>query len=742
MAFGDSIKLGNIQENWLFKLANNNSGYLYMSFSSVVYSSNYYEGVILNKPTISDTISLSKSTAATSGISIKIPDYNYNGSPISKELWGTNSYINRVCTVHSQINNDTPNQIGSFRVNGLSSDGKAITIKMISYRPWDNVTVPNVKSPKGNYFPVAYGDFTVNTSTVSSPAFCTSKDLYPAPVEQVQNFDFLALQPKNTSEGKLHFYDKSSDTFIPLDDVNSSSVALGDGYTNSTTVDLHRAYKLRPNSIISTDDYDDYDDNGAETIDSDDSTFSLLNFAMGDGTLSSANRQWSKTTTVNANVSQIQHKIDEYKTGFTFAFTLDIEAIGDSGDTFNIAFAINDKTTGSYVAVKSYSYVGTFVSVGQHDLTSTGIIVTGDQDSTNNLISVAKDTHFSNDFEANIKGLSTDSISYQVSWLFYFTGNQGTSGRQFTAVDIDFKMYDTFIQPKLKIPTNSTDKAEYNSVSESIANVETLYSGSDGLTRTYTGSSGVATEIHEAHRALLKDHAGLDDSDADIDGWSALDSSKDWKIRYWLTEPTLLKDVLNKLQYEGGFIFRDRFGVPQYIHIPDSISGVITLTKYDIANIVIENTPLSEISTKQNIGYQKHPAENRYLTNVTSTNSTPRTTYNIQAKENIEEVSLDAYVSPTIPTSPANSGNKANRNDDHYSYYNAINGDVFFSCSFDLVNPAFYDLEVGSFIVFDNDNMYPESPFGQSSGTWTNLNMMIVSTRRTPGKLSIKAREI
>ena len=118
MAFGLSIGLGNIKENWLFKLANNNSGFLYLAFADVLYSSNYYRGVILNRPTISETISLTNSTASTSGISITIPDFDYNGNPVSKEIFGgTNEYINRECTIHSKINDDTPVKIGSFRVD-------------------------------------------------------------------------------------------------------------------------------------------------------------------------------------------------------------------------------------------------------------------------------------------------------------------------------------------------------------------------------------------------------------------------------------------------------------------------------------------------------------------------------------------------------------------------------------------------------------------------------------------------
>lgn len=739
MAFGDSIKLGNIQENWLFKLANNNSGYLYFAFSDVIYSSNYYRGVVLGNPSISESISLSKSTASTSGISIKIPDFDYNGSPISKELWGTNSYLNRVCTVHSKINDDTPNQIGAFRVSGMSSDGKVITIKMISHRAWDNITIPNVKSPKGNYFPIAFGDFSTNTSTVSSPALCDSRDLYPAPIEQVENDDFIALQAKNSTGGKLHFYEKSADIFVPLDDVNNNSVALGDGYVNKTDIDLHRAYKLRPNSIVATGDYQDFSDNGANTIDGDSNTYSALTESIS--SFSSSNQVWYNQTVITANVPQLQHECQEYKTGYTVSFTWNLGGIANQNDIITIGVDISDTTGGSYAEAMEKNYVAVFQSNGEYSLTDNELLLASGDQTGNGIINSTKATFTSSDYKSSIKGLSTDTITYRITFSAVLTNSSGgASAGSLNVSDLDFRLYDTFIQPQVKIPVRSTDEAKHNSASESIASVETLYAGNNGIKESYSGSNNAITEIHEAHRTMLINYAGM--ATTTPTGWSDLESSKDWKIRYWLTEPTLLKDVLEKLQYEGGFIFRERYGVPQYIHIPDSISTITTLTKNDIANISISNTPLTQISTKQNIGYEKHPAEDRYMTNVTSTNSTPRTTYNIDTKENIEDVELDAYVSPTIPTTPANSGNKANRNDDHYSYYNAINGGVFLECSFDMVNPEFYDLEVGHFIVFDNNNMYPETPFGQSSGTWTGLNMIITSTKRTQGKLSIKAREI
>ena len=143
----------------------------------------------------------------------------------------------------------------------------------------------------------------------------------------------------------------------------------------------------------------------------------------------------------------------------------------------------------------------------------------------------------------------------------------------------------------------------------------------------------------------------------------------------------------------------------------------------------------SNLLTKMNINYEKHPSDSRYVTNVSSSNSSSRSNWNIQTKENIQEVNLDAYVSPTIPTSPS-----TNPNDDFYTYYDNIFGDIKMLISCSIVNPKYYNLEIGDIVTFDD--MYPKNPFGYNSSNWSGINFMIVSMQRTVGKMSIKARQI
>ncbi len=304
------------------------------------------------------------------------------------------------------------------------------------------------------------------------------------------------------------------------------------------------------------------------------------------------------------------------------------------------------------------------------------------------------------------------------------TGVSGSGTCAVTAKVFDVRLF-------LKVNNDPTDDPVG---AKKIIEDTKLYCGADGLTETYSGSSGAITEIHEAHRTLLTNFASLPTSDPS--GWSNLDSDKDWKIRYWRSEPQSLISILEQLQYEGGFLYSPNRG---YIHIRDSESADTTLSKFDLTNISLGHTPFTELLTKMNINYRKHPAENTYIKSITSTNSTTRTNYNISTAENIKEVNLDAYVSPDVPSSPS-----SNPNDDFYSYYDNIFGSVKAVISANIINPKFFNhddnsdlLGIGSKIKFED--MHPEKLFGKA---FTDIIFIITDFSRSPGEITFTAREI
>jgi hypothetical protein len=726
-----------IKQNWLFQLHyDDESAFTGLSFYDTTVSQDYY-GSITNKPSIREKIDLINSKSSTSNVSLTVANFKYLGDDFSAELYGgTRKYINRIVKIYIQPNDASSLSdcllIYTGKLKSISHNIDLINLDIEAKRVWDGIEVPNVLSPKGNYFPLSYGDYTVNTSTVASPDFCTSRDLFPLLIEKVENDDFFALQTKNSGRGKLHLYEKDLDTFVSLDDANNSSVAYGNGFVNKTDFDLERSLRFRPSSIIQDADYTDFNDNGLNTLDSDVNTFSLLTESIG--AYSNSDRTFGGFSTINANVGQVTNEITSYKTGFNLGFTLDITATGVSSggtvDTLTISVQVNDKTTGSYVAVKQFNYTATFQSTGQFSLSSTNnnlLLTAGDQ-TGNGQIDQSKAIFTSNNFSSDVKGTTTNTISYQVSLLILHNNQSGIG--QIDDVDFDFKLYDTFVQVQSKIPIRDTDVAKHNPATESINRIKYLYTGTNGITDNGWNSSSAISTVISAHRDILHRNTSYTNSNTPTN-WSTISSAKDWQIRYWLLEPKSLKDVLEELQFNGGFIFRfNGQNQGEYIFIPDSISSDHTINTDDLENVGISLSSMNDIKTTMKIEYQKHPAENRYMKNVTSTNSNAETNLKIDTNENSKKVRLNALVSAPA-TSPS-----SNVNDDWYTYYNNIIGDQKILVSATVVAPSLYGIDVGDFVEFGT---MPVDPFGES---WSGKDFIVTSVSRQFGKLQCEFREV
>ena len=145
-----------------------------------------------------------------------------------------------------------------------------------------------------------------------------------------------------------------------------------------------------------------------------------------------------------------------------------------------------------------------------------------------------------------------------------------------------------------------------------------------------------------------------------------------------------------------------------------------------------------------NVNYDIHPALKTYQFNVSSENSTTVSKYNIQSKENVRNIDLDMLVSSIGDANPVGE----NRNDNFISYQNSLFGDIYLNITLDIVNPSKWvdsslnPIEVGDIIDFDNTNMFPETPMGFNSASWSGLNFVITEMKRAVGKLSIKARSV
>ena len=746
--FGDEIKSSNIVENWLFHFAGSGDD-LYLAFSDVKDSSIFYHGVILNKPSIRESLNLAKSTAKTSNISLQIPDFNYRGNPISELLvFSSNYFINQIVTVYSKINNDTKVEIGVFRLTNVSLSEDRLSLNLTAHRPSDNIQFPQDKTTENSIpVPVAYGNYTKNPATTfASPQFTNDLSSYayrPVPFNTIVDGKTLYVDGSATSDAELAVYEKSLDLFVPLEDAESATNNTDGAHHGQVKSSQKRAFNQRAHAHVENTNQTTAT-NVANAYDNSSSTFAQfqVNILQTDTTKTAnynfkfkpvsglRNSFFVAAKESDGDVAKINEDLNTSETGVDVtnndnlvandvvkvnseemavssissntltverAFNGTIAASHDNQDVLKQNETLNVLVVRYEVNFQSQFGSGTNVKVTFH--TDTGIVST---------------THTSNIGPFN-KKIQLSNITEEIKVRITFTALDSSG----LPTLIGFvKIYDIYLQIQ-RIEEQPLDE---------------LYTANDGLPDNSWNSASAITEIHEAHRDLLSRFAGL--SSSDPTGWSDLNSAKDWTLRYWQNDIIDLQKALDKLQFEGGFIYVPNRG---YIFIKDSESADVTLSKNDLSNVKIEHTPFSDLQTLMNINYQKHPSESRYIVSVDSTNSTTRTNYNIASAENKTQVNLDTYISPTIPTSPS-----SNPNDDWYTYYDNIFGEVKGIVSGKIINPKFFNhddngdlLGIGSKVSFAD--MHPEKLFGKD---FSNLIFIITDFKRSPGTIEFTAREI
>ncbi|MFQ6610779.1 MAG: hypothetical protein ACE5D7_08285, partial [Fidelibacterota bacterium] len=511
---------------------------------------------------------------------------------------------------------------------------------------------------------------------------------------------YITTRSDAASGSTPHFYDKILDKFLPFDSGSADTSSVDSVDAVDIPIYMKRTVDLRP---IATDASNGFPNNPDNSWDTSTSTFSqsstntVTATHIGGGTYSpdQANESlvlnvqegsgWIDTIYLYVKADVVITSATDYSGNNTGYLNIQATSFGATSNIIKrkIGSGAGTTSTSGYGAGNAYSRV---------DLSS-------NYDTTNAL----------------------DDLKVKAGW-YVDDGDGGGNGDTLTGY---VKVYDVYFEITFANDVINNPTGSY----KTIGDTKTVYIGANGRFNSYTGGGLIADEIHEVHRDLLAVFAGFDDSDANIDGWSSLDTDRSgYSVRWWVSEPTPLKAILERLQYEGGFIFRFRAdGSGQYIHIEDSPSTDHTLTPDDFTNLKVNLTPFSGLITKQEIEYERHPAENRYLSSTTFTNSTARTNWNIQTEEDIAKVRLDALVANVNPGS--------NPNDSFATYYDNIFGTIKTMGSCTIVNPQFYHIEVGDIVAFSSMDV---KAFADN---WTG-QYMVTSQRRTPGRIDITFREV
>ena len=786
----------------------------------------FYHGTITSQPKIRTSISLSKSTAKTGNISLSIANFNYKGDGFSAELWGARKYINRDVRIYSQLNGDSTFanclQVYSGRLVDVSHDINSIKLSITEQRPWDFISIPQDISSRGNYFPVVYGSYTVNSSTYAAPAYSATlaKAVHPIYVDKASYFYFpLVHEDYGSTDIILHYYESSLDSFIPLEDSNDSE-AYDSGFAVPSRCNAKRHFKAKPLGFI-----------GSRAWTNGDNAIDGTSDQTGSGTVATIEFGDGSDTSSPYSIALVRTNI----ANFIAVDDPPLLASSDSSNNYGFTLEINWKATNVYCITNSgasvdYNHIAvkedsTDTTIGSFDFADIeGTQVTDGDEDEDSGVTITQRT-FSYQLSAIYKtsGGFPDGVKMEFERLAAINNTGGSLVKLINDDDANLvSVYDIRAKYTLAIDklNDTTDGAQR------IASIKKLYSGHDGFAKSFAGGSGTASTGLEAHRDLLVRFTGWDAADSAIYNWddsypANVDSGSDldggintavtsigvddgddfkigniikitsekmlvtnissntltvtreylgttaaehadnagidivkssivedhrvttaWNIRWWALEPVELKKVLEQLQYEFGFIFKWRHdGTGSYWFIKDSYSSSeATLKASDISNLKINNTPFSGLLTDMRISYEKHPAENRYLSSQTSKDTTnnPRTVWNIKSKENIKEVNLDMNVNKPGNTDVGHADSDIN--DGFADYYMNIFGDIKKIISCDIINPAVsYNLETGDIIQFSNTaGEMPVEPFGDN---WADY-YMITDLKRSPGKVSITAREV
>ena len=658
------------RENLLVRLYYDASNYTAIALYDHTVSSVAHTGCILNNPSFRENIKLEKGTASSSNISLDCADATFGSDKLSALLInGSNTYLTRKVEIYS-ILNDSSNIADAVKIY----TGRLQSVTMDDARVKLNIVArlpwDMVELPNTKSDTNIYVPIVYGDYTGHGQTdFMTGKSLYPAPKTSSSNGNVYYLAGKSETTGVVNFYDNRADMFVYLEK-DQTATATRDSKDAFVVKNIfNRTYKFRPLATASGTGFT----NPGNAINTSDADYANQNHTS------------STNTSLSLELPSISGKL--------VSAYLYIKA--------DIILNSFTDTTEIKLTESSFGSDTTLISRSNGDGTGTTSLTTG---TSTNILSA----------------IQSNGNQLPDSLILKFTS------ATLNAVNSDCKIYDAFLVITTSI--DSTNEPEAAAKAES--DVEFVYSGNDGLpsNSSWSGDSNALTKVHEFHRDCLHRYLGITDTPTN---WSALDTAKSsWTGRYWETEPTSVKKILEQLQYEGGFIFLFSQETPKYVFIPDSISADHTLTKSDITNLKIGHTGVGDLVTKMEIGYDRHPAENKYESSYTYT-SGERSDYDFAANENVAQIDLDALVG-------AVSGG-SNRNDSFEKYYDSITGNLKTIVSCDVVDPTIGGLiEVGDFVQFTNGSM-DTKPFGDA---WTSKDFIITSVTRKVGvQVKIKCRE-
>ena len=262
--------------------------------------------------------------------------------------------------------------------------------------------------------------------------------------------------------------------------------------------------------------------------------------------------------------------------------------------------------------------------------------------------------------------------------------------------------------------------------------LQKVYVAQDGYPSngSWSGNSNVLTELHEFHRDICNRFLGV--TSVNTTAWNTLNSAKDWQGRLWENKAKPIKQILDKLAFEGGFCYTfSASGELKYIFAQDSYSSADhTLDKNDLTNLKISHTQISNMIMDMTVNYNKHPAKDEYRSQATDSDATLRTNYNIASGEQKHVFNLDYLTTGQGSDLDCNSGDP---NDGFMNYYGSLLVSPRVKIKAQIVNPAKFGMELGDICTFSS---MPTAKQWNKSWTASDTKYyMITGITRTSGRI-------
>lgn len=734
--YSNDVKKSIFTENWLFQMYyDNESAFNGFSYKNTIVDSINYNGFVINEPTIRHSIDLDKSVSRSGNISVTMANQKFKGVDLSREfINGSRKYLNRKLKVYSQLNDESSLSncllIFTGKLSDVSHDHESITLNFIVIKPFDNIIIPQNQGINDVYVPLIYGEY--NTSVADD------KEQFPAvATHTVAGGDrYFVYEADNDAQLNVFnhimwYYDRSADRLFPLVDNETDNNIIVD---NFETID-GKTYVYAPKEFTKR------FDSKCKSIETTPIQYTQANIGTVQGVFTNTGNEMIG----DVNVFPDETEFLQFQLSYSHSDNINVPNLFTNADVGKIKLNIphDHVLVNPTFTVRYKAYVGNNNSSGLLNQVEDFRVFISNEDGSNKRI------FFNAQTNQNIQTETTngfdmawfnDNLQGSDYYLWFEISNRGFTG----AIDHSWivQIFDLKLTGFTKIDYTDT-QAGINATNS----IDKIYLGIDGVHSVYSGGNNTPKLMHQVHRDLLARFT--DYNPTSIDGFDDLDTIRFFFTgRFWFDKRQKLSAILERIQYEGGFIFTFENETGRYITLRTSISSndiSAVLNNNDISKIKYILLPQSSIITKRKLNYHKKLHGDGYYFTKTVENVSTRDDFveisgNV-SKEKIEEVNLDYLVK----FNSSSSGNAPISSFDDPSFlpidnlsfadvYNQINGDLRYIVNFTLVNSKYFNLECGDFIQFEN---LPSIPFNFNTG---NIIYIIIEIARKRHEMTIKAR--